>query len=199
MKKIFVLMLFAGSLFVYYGCSSSPSESNVLSDQEMTSAQPLQKSTAVTELSADEIAGLKHMREEEKLARDVYTAMYRKWNLRVFKNIIQSEQNHMNAVLVLLKRYSITDPVGSNGDGKFSDIALQDLYTRLIEQGNKSAKDALLVGVDIEKLDISDLQHQIDKVVKSTDILRVYTNLKAGSDNHLAAFNFNLQNYAAEE
>jgi hypothetical protein len=34
---------------------------------------------ATSPLSADEIAGLQFMREEEKLARDVYVTLYQPW------------------------------------------------------------------------------------------------------------------------
>lgn len=36
------------------------------------------------------------MREEEKLARDVYDSLYAKWGLRPFANIRESEQRHMD-------------------------------------------------------------------------------------------------------
>ena len=38
------------------------------------------------------------MREEEKVARDVYLSLNDTWNLRIFKNITSSEQTHMNAI-----------------------------------------------------------------------------------------------------
>ena len=45
-------------------------------------------------LTDEEIAGLKLMREEEKLARDVYMVLYEQWNLPIFSNIANSEQAH---------------------------------------------------------------------------------------------------------
>jgi hypothetical protein len=53
-------------------------------------------------LTDAEIAGLKLMREEEKLARDVYMELYDKWNLPIFNNIANSEQTHTDAVKTLL-------------------------------------------------------------------------------------------------
>ena len=47
------------------------------------------------------------MREEEKLARDVYQALNAKWNHRTFSNISKSEQQHMDSLKVLLDRYGI--------------------------------------------------------------------------------------------
>jgi hypothetical protein len=39
------------------------------------------------------------MREEEKLAHDVYMTLYEKWGQQIFKNIAASEETHTNAVL----------------------------------------------------------------------------------------------------
>lgn len=195
MKNIIFLSATLVIMLFTFGCNSNPSDAAVPADSKMNTQNELQKTAAVTELTPAEIEGLKHMREEEKLARDVYTEMYKKWNLRVFKNIIQSEQAHMDAILTLLKRYSIPDPVGRNGIGRFTDAKLQDLYNKLIERGNASAAAAIKVGIDIETLDIADLKEQINKVVKSADVVRVYTNLKNGSVNHLAAFSQQMKRY----
>jgi len=54
------------------------------------------------ELSSDEVEAISWMREEEKLARDVYLALYQKWNLRIFWNIAASEQRHMDAIGTLM-------------------------------------------------------------------------------------------------
>ena len=61
----------------------------------------------VQELSADEKKGLLLMREEEKLARDVYMALYKQWRLPIFSNIAASEQRHMDAIRTLLDRYGL--------------------------------------------------------------------------------------------
>ncbi|MBK7635858.1 MAG: DUF2202 domain-containing protein [Saprospiraceae bacterium] len=45
-------------------------------------------------LTDSEKDGLLLMREEEKLAHEVYTAMFAKWNHKVFNNIKQSEAYH---------------------------------------------------------------------------------------------------------
>ena len=64
----------------------------------------------VEALNAEEEAGLLFMREEEKLARDVYLELFDEWGLRVFENIAESEQKHMDAVLYLLGKYGLEDP-----------------------------------------------------------------------------------------
>jgi hypothetical protein len=136
------------------------------------------------------------MREEEKLARDVYTTLYAKWGSRPFSNISSSEQTHMDAVLTLLKKYDITDPVGPNGVGIFQNTTMQNLYKQLVDLGNKSSLDAFKVGATIEDLDIFDLK-RLSAEVDNKDILFVYGNLERGSRNHMRAFNRNIQNFGS--
>ena len=143
-------------------------------------------------VTQEEIDGLIHMRIEEKLARDVYTVMGTTYNAQVFLNIKLSEQAHMTAVKRMLDKYSIPDPLTSDEVGVFPDATFQALYDQLVAQGSVSLNDALLVGVEIEELDIADLDNQLTNVVTNPGIIRLYTNLKAGSVSHLAAFNRNL-------
>ena len=63
---------------------------------------------ATDTLSADEAAGLIYMREEEKLAHDVYVTLYQQWGLPLFNNIANSEATHTSAIKVLLDRYGIS-------------------------------------------------------------------------------------------
>lgn len=141
----------------------------------------------IQELSIEEELGLIKMREEEKLARDVYQALYENWNHRVFYNIAQSEQRHMDFIKVLLDKYSITDPITNSFRGVFTDHELQDLYTSLVEQGSQSLVEALKVGATIEDLDIMDLYNFLEQT-DNTDIKIVYQNLAKGSRNHLRTF-----------
>lgn len=138
-------------------------------------------------LSEEEILSLKWMREEEKLAHDVYVSMYSKWNVNIFSNIAASEQSHTNAVLALLDKYELIDPVGTNPVGIFSDSTLQELYTQLVTQGNLTLRDGYEVGATIEDLDIYDLNNWIAKV-DNQDIKFVYQNLNRGSRNHMRSF-----------
>lgn len=142
----------------------------------------------LTQLEQD---GLLFLREEEKLARDVYTALYASSGLQIFSNISQSEQRHMNAALTLLQTYGLTDPVSSNAAGVFTNSDLQSLYDQLVAQGAASQIAALQVGVLIEETDIADLEVAISNTARP-DVIRVYNNLLKGSRNHLSAFTNNL-------
>ena len=138
------------------------------------------------ELSQAEKDALLYMREEEKLARDVYTAMAAEWDLPLFANIAESEQTHMDSVLDLLNRYEVTDPASSQ-PGVFTNPDLQALYDQLVKQGSVSLIEAVKVGGAIEEIDILDLQERIAQTDQE-DIRVVFENLLQGSYNHLNAF-----------
>lgn len=140
-------------------------------------------------LSRAEINDLLHMREEEKLARDVYLTLYKKWNLPVFKNILKAENWHMHMIKLLLDKYGLNDPIEETGDmvGVFKNPKLQSLYNELVKKGSSSLKDALMTGATIEDLDIKDLQEAIQRS-DNKDIDLVYQNLEKGSKNHMRAF-----------
>ena len=157
----------------------------------------VQAIVAPATISPEEAADLQFMREEEKLAHDVYVTLYEAWGLRVFDNISRSEQQHTEAVAYLLDRYNISDPVTGNDLGEFSDAKLQALYDQLVAQGGKSVADALKVGVAIEEIDILDLQERLAETDNAA-IERVYNSLLAGSENHLRAFVSNLKSRTGE-
>jgi len=149
------------------------------------------------ELTAAEAKGLIYMREEEKLARDVYLALYEQWGTPVFQNIAGSEQTHMDSVLMLLDQYELTDPVAGKGAGEFTEPLFQSLYEQLVAQGSLSQTEALKVGATIEELDIVDLEERLAQTNNET-IVQVYSNLSAGSENHLRAFVSNLERQTGE-
>ena len=138
-----------------------------------------------SDLSPEESAALLFMREEEKLARDVYNALYTVWGQPTFTNIASSEQMHMNEIKLLLDRYNLADPALE--PGSFTDPNLQALYDQLVAQGSASLADALKVGAAIEEIDIIDLQTRLAQI-DNADIQQVFNNLMSGSYNHLNAF-----------
>ncbi len=139
------------------------------------------------ELSAVEKDALTYMVEEEKVARDVYNFLYETWGIPVFANIANAEQRHMDAIISLLDKYGLDNPVTNLDAGQFVNQELQTLYTNLIVAGQVDEEEALLVGATIEDVDIFDLLHEL-QVVDNEDITRVFENLLKGSENHLRAF-----------
>lgn len=147
-------------------------------------------------LSQEETDGLLFMAEEEKLARDVYLAMYDLWGQATFRNIANSEQTHMQSVLDLLEGYGAAAPVLE--EGQFANPDLQALYDQLIAQGSQSLTDALKVAAAIEEIDILDLRERSAQTDEEA-ILTVYASLESGSENHLRAFTRTLSRKGGED
>ena len=139
------------------------------------------------ELSTVERDALIRIREDEKLARDVYTTLGEKWNLPIFDNIARAEQHHMELTALLVTRYEIKDPVVDDATGAFTDPELGALYATLVSKGQESMENALGVGATIEDLDLADLQRMID-ASDNQDFQLIANNLAKGSRNHLRAF-----------
>jgi len=146
----------------------------------------------VEPLSDGELAALSFMREEEKLARDVYLYLHDLWGSQIFINISNSEQTHTDAVAHLIEKYGLTDPSLGKLEGEFVDPILLGLYDMLIAQGTPSLMDALLVGATIEDLDIYDLHRQMIDV-DNQDITLVFEMLLKGSRNHMRSFSSQLE------
>jgi hypothetical protein len=144
------------------------------------------QNTSSDALTSDDKVGLILMREEEKLAGDVYASLYAKWDHPVFSHIMQSERRHEGMVKDLLIKFHVEDSFIAE-EGQFSSSELSALYHNLVTKGLKSLKDAFEVGAMIEDLDISDLD-RLSNSTQNTDIKEVYTLLNEGSQNHLRAF-----------
>ncbi len=139
-----------------------------------------------TDLTDAEKKGIQLMREEEKLAHDVYLFLNEKWNLPIFSNISNSEARHFNAVGYLLETFNIED-ISLPGFGKFKNSEIAFLYDSLTQKGSESLVEALKVGAFIEEFDIADLQKLL--TLNTVSIIEgVYQNLLRGSNNHLRAF-----------
>jgi len=138
-------------------------------------------------LSTEQISDLEYMLEEEKLAHDVYTVLFEKWNLALFESIAASEQSHMDAIRNLFNCFDLEDPSEGLGFGQFKNADLQKLHDSLVLQGSQSLTEAIKVGAAIEEIDIVDLQERLTRT-DQLEIQRVYENLLKGSENHLRAF-----------
>ena len=195
MKKtsFFIALLAIAALIIVTSCSEKPS----VSADEVQASEVKALSLIIDDdgnlagdLTAEEIASLQFMIEEEKMARDVYLEMNDLYGLKVFVNISNSEQRHMDAVLFLIDGYNVENPA-SDERGVFINETLAQLYTSLITQGELSLEDALKVGALIEETDIVDLNSWLEKV-ENPNVEIVYASLLKGSTNHLRAFVRNL-------
>jgi hypothetical protein len=145
-----------------------------------------QAGVALAPLDDAEVATLKWMREEEKLARDMYLTLNTYFPAKIFTNIAASEQKHFDAIGRKLDLYGIADPA-TDQIGVFTDPNLQALYDQLLGLGMVSYVEALKVGVIIEETDLTDLEAAIDGT-DSLPLARTYQHLLTGSEHHLAAF-----------
>lgn len=181
--------------------STSDSDVNLFTGGEITTLDQATVNTIASSAQASilteaEANALLYMREEEKLAHDVYLALYNQWQLPIFQNIANSEQTHTDAIKTLLDRYGLQDPAYGEA-GVFANQTLQDLYDQLVAQGSQSLAKALKVGAAIEEIDILDLEQPITQT-SQPDIALVYENLLRGSQNHLRSFVSTLQNQTGE-
>jgi hypothetical protein len=135
---------------------------------------------------ADTVYALGYMRDELKLARDLYTALSGIWEWDVFKNTAKSKQSLMDAVSTLLRQYGIDKP--PDEAGRFVNADLQELYSYLIDQGKVSRNNAIDVAILIERTVIADLN---DVFLQTTEkeVHKVLTLLMEGSEDHLHALN----------
>ncbi len=151
MKNKMILLI--GVVLILASCATAPLTSTISDQTQMTTDEEIspvsqgqgpdegtheETMTALSDsdLTELEIQGILFMREEEKLARDVYLALAERWDMNVFSNIARSEQTHMDSVLTLIDLFDLEDPVGNAGQGVFLNQDLQTLYNDLIERGN---------------------------------------------------------------
>ena len=201
LKKIITAIVFISTVVLLNGCLDDDGNENIPLNVDVNGNSSFDEAALDEQLSAiplstlsqEEIDGLLLMREEEKLAHDVYVYLYDVWGMSIFFNISNSEQTHTDAVKVLIERYKLTDPISENTSlGEFGNQTLQDLYDILIATGKNSLIDALIVGATVEDLDIFDLAGLLE-VTTAEDIRLVYNNLQKGSRNHLRSFMKNLR------
>ena len=151
------------------------------------SASALVPAGTVLDVDEGTVADMVFLREEEKMARDVYVTLGQQWTLAIFANIQESEQRHMDAVLQLLQAAGVADPAAGKGVGEFTNPELASLYATLVAQGSASQLGALVVGATIEDYDLADLA-RCSAVATDPTVLAVYANLAKGSRNHLRSF-----------
>jgi hypothetical protein len=165
-----------------------------LNGQQQRALRSLPVAVQLTEAEEQHIL---YMREEEKLARDVYLTLYELWGAEIFANISESEQRHMDAIKNLITRYGLVDPVVDDAVGIFNNPDFAVLYDELVLAGEISLEEALKVGVRIEELDIADLELALQEISMRA-VQRVFQNLLNGSYNHLGAFQKNIETGGTE-
>lgn len=163
-------------------------------------------------LDATEASHLTFMREEEKLARDVYLTFASIYPQQaVFNNIATtSEQTHTDTMRDKLTQYGLPDPNPDTNNlpasigvflGPEWGWYFKDKFAALTARGSTSELNALYVGAFIEELDMKDILvcpavmvntgYRTPCGLKYTDekgLINAYSHLIDGSENHLRAF-----------
>jgi hypothetical protein len=106
---------------------------------------PLVCDSSIT-VTESELDGLLKLKEEEKLARDVYSALFGSWGNQVFANIAHAEENHLQAVIFLIQNTGVND-TAKLLPGKFTNPDLEELYNQLVLKGSESIEAALSTGL----------------------------------------------------
>lgn len=134
-------------------------------------------------------ADLIRLYEEEILARELYSALGRRFpDIMPFRNIPRSEERHRKALAAVLRKEGIALPKPENGR-RFVSPDLDAIYRKWLAEGRRSEKDACRVGVRLEEHDITDLRAAQVAFPKHKE---VFGRLEVASNNHLRAFHRNL-------
>jgi len=177
-------------------------------------------SDSSTSLDYNEKTHLIFMREEEKLARDVYIVLGTLYpDSTVFGKIDDSEQRHTDAVRDMLEKYGVKDPSKNDNVGVYTGKQFGWYFTEKFNQLTTLAKnsefDAYKVGALIEELDMYDIilcprviVETDDKINDETecgklysdnaDVVRMLDSLLDGSESHLRAYVKNIENIQGE-
>jgi hypothetical protein len=160
---------------------------------------------------------LAFMREEEKLARDVYIKLGGMYpDHPVFGKIDDSEQRHTDAVKAMIEKYGLEDPNTNDNVGVYTGEDYGWYFTEkfklLVERASISELEALYVGAFIEELDMMDINQCPQVIVETengingitecgkiytdnTDVSNLYASLLDGSDSHLEGYVKNIEVY----
>ena len=169
-------------------------------------------STDSSTLDDYEASHLTFMREEEKLARDVYLTFAGMWpDQPLFYNIAtKSEQTHTDTMRDKLAQYGVEDPnpdtnnlpdsLGAFSDtewGRYFDVKFRELTAK----GGNSELDALYAGAFIEELDMHDIAECPEVMTaagypdpcglnytEELGLINAYSFLIDGSEGHLRAY-----------
>jgi hypothetical protein len=159
-----------------------------------------------------------YMGNEERLAYDIYNALFALYPAQTqLDNIAQtSEIQHIASVKALVTKYALeesslnirdvdTTTLSSSADinsvaGVYDIQVIQDLYAALLEKGQNSATDALQVGCMVEVTDINDLDRSIidAEETNANDVVETFNFLRDASYSHYWSFDTSLKNIGVE-
>jgi len=159
-----------------------------------TSSAPVYNTTNTINSNSAIQSSLSYMYDEERLAKEIYLAIYNRQPVKQLTNIASNaEGKHIDAVRDLAQRYGVATPYQQAG--RYQSHHIQDLYNKLYAKGIRSQKDALEVGCIVEVVDVNDLNKFMNEAQRANaqDVLETYDYLRKGSYNHYWAFDKGLK------
>jgi len=148
-------------------------------------------------LGADEQRDLQRIREQRKLARDLYWDLAKHWGSLVLVRLGAAEQAHLNALDTLLDHYDLSDPVAGPAVGESGDPKFHALHAQIVEVGHRSEMAASQAGLLVEEMSLSDLAAARART-RRPEIAAVYDDLLRDSRNHLRALFRQMQRFEGE-
>jgi len=139
---------------------------------------------STADLTADEIEFIYAVREDEKVARDLYFSFFGTFGLKPFENIGKAEDNHIKATEKLFDYYEIDYPALSE-NGKFENAIRQKLFDSLLLKGTPEL-EAFKVMAMLEESNIVEYG-EVLKTIANPNIKIVIENLARASANHFKA------------
>jgi len=139
---------------------------------------------STADLTADEIEFIYAIREDEKVARDLYFSFFGTFGLKPFENIGKAEDNHIKATEKLFDYYEIDYPALSE-NGKFENAIRQKLFDSLLLKGTPEL-EAFKVMAMLEESNIVEYG-EVLKTIANPNIKIVIENLARASANHFKA------------
>lgn len=193
--------------------ASEEHSSSANSSCESSCSSSSSQSSSDAELNDDQKYVLAYMWNEEKMAKDLYLALYEIWPNQVLYNIAtKAETKHQAAIEALIESYdlNITDlddyeehyfatELDMFGPGEYSVSEVQELYDVLYSKGVQSTQDALEVGCMVEVTDVNDLNEDLLTVAGVDDLVTTLEYLRSGSYNHYWAFDSALKAMGVED
>ena len=181
MKKIISFILVVILVLFLAGCTGMNQKESGIQDRGNQENKQLQQndhpdieSMPVEELSTDEIEALKLTLEDEYKAEAIYQKILDKFgDVKPFSNIINAEQKHSDALIVLFNKYDL-------------EVPSNDWYDKVSEFD--SVEEACIGGVDAEIANVA-LYDGLFSKVDNEDVITVFTSLRdASQEKHLPAF-----------
>jgi hypothetical protein len=178
-----------------------------------TSGNNTSSNGLVGTLTEDQKYSLAYMWHEEKLAKDIYLELNRRYPTQQLENIaLNSETIHIQMVQNLVEIYDINitnladykisysaQELNSMPAGRFAIPEIQSLYNTLVEIGSVSRQASLEVGCMVEVVDINDLSEFLQTAQGNQYITDTFTFLMDGSYKHYWAFDSGLKSMGITE